>query len=147
MTNNIDNNNAINKLILDTHIIIWYVEGIKLSDTQVDLIDRIRTSGELYISNISIWEIAMLFNKGKIIFSITLSEWINKLLSTPGLNLMDLSTSILIESCGLPHYEHKDPVDRMLIATARNINSYLMTFDQKIIEYASRGYLKIVDNN
>jgi len=118
--NNIDNNNAIQKLILDTHIIIWYVEGIKLSATQVDLIDRIRTSGELYISNISIWEIAMLFNKGKIIFSITLSEWINKLLSTPGLNLLDLSTSILIESCELPHYEHKDPADRMLIATAKH---------------------------
>lgn len=131
-------------LILDTHILIWYVEGIKLSEAQIELIEKIRAKNKLYISAISIWEIVMLENKGKIAFSFNLNDWIDKLLSIPGLNLIDLSVSILIQSCLLPHYEYKDPADRFIIATARDTNVCLLTFDQKIIEYANSGYLKII---
>lgn len=134
-------------LILDTHILIWYVEGIRLSEAQINLIDKIREQNKLYISAISIWEIVMLENKGKIAFSIELNDWIDKLLSIPGLNLIDLSVSILIQSCLLPHYEHKDPADRFIIAATRTTNACLFTFDQKIIEYANLGYLKIICNS
>lgn len=61
-------------LILDTHILIWYVEGIRLSEAQINLIDKIREQNKLYISAISIWEIVMLENKGKIAFSIELND-------------------------------------------------------------------------
>jgi len=40
-------------LILDTHILIWYVEGIKLSEAQIELIEKIRAKNKLYISAIS----------------------------------------------------------------------------------------------
>ncbi|KJV81107.1 PIN domain protein [Rickettsia hoogstraalii str. RCCE3] len=142
MTNIKDN---LVNLILDTHILIWYAEGIKLSKHQIELIEKAREHNMLYISAISIWEVAMLENKGKIVLSISLNDWINKLLSIPGLNLIDLSVSVLIESCFLPNYEHKDPADRFIIASTRNNNSYLFTCDQKIIEYANLGYLKIID--
>lgn len=131
-------------LILDTHILIWYVEGITLSKAQIELIEKVREKNKLYISAISIWEIVMLENKGKIAFSVNLNDWIDKLLSIPGLNLIDLSVSILIQSCLLPHYEYKDPADRFIIASARTTNAYLLTFDQKIMDYADLGYLKII---
>lgn len=67
-----------------------------------------------------------------------------KLLSIPGLNLIDLSVLILMQSCDLPHYIHKDPADRLIIASARSSNLHLLTFDQKIIDYAKLGYLKLV---
>ncbi len=132
------------KLTLDTHVLIWYTEGVKLTDTQVNVIEKVREKNALYISAISIWEIFMLARKDKIAFSITLNEWIDRLLSTPGLNLIDLSVPILIQSCELPNYQHKDPADRLIIASSRFINSHLMTYDQKIIDYANDGYLKIV---
>lgn len=131
------------KLTLDTHVLIWYAEGINLSQSQVDLIEKAREKGCLYISAISIWEITLLASKGRIALSIHLEEWINQLLSTPGLNVIDLSIPILVQSCELLNYPHKDPADRLIIASSRSINSHLMTFDQKIIDYAEKGYLKV----
>ncbi len=136
--------NSIEKLVLDTHVIIWYLEGIKLSKKQVELIDELKAKNGLYISAISIWEIAMLSSIGKINFSVSFDNWINKLLSISGLNLIQLSSEILIASSQLIHYEHKDPADRIIIASCRETNSYLMTFNQKIVDYGNQGYLKII---
>ena len=133
------------KIILDTHILIWYLEGIELKEKYVNIIDKARNSNSLYISAISIWEIAMLANKNKIALSVNLNSWIDKLLSLPGINLVDLSTDILLESCALPHYSHKDPADRMIISSTRAIDACLISFDQKIIDYANKGYLKVLD--
>lgn len=139
-------NNHPESLVLDTHILIWYLEGVKLSNSQIKIIDKVRENNMLYISAISIWEITMLENKGKIALSITLSDWIDKLLSIPGLKLIDLSIPILIQSCFLPHYEHKDIADRFIIASARSSNSQLLTIDKRIINYANLGYLKVVQS-
>ena len=86
----------------------------------------------------------MLVNKDKIALAISLDEWVDKIISTPGFNLIELSIPILTQSCALPKYEHKDPADRLIIASVRSINSHLMTFDQKIIDYADQGYLKVI---
>lgn len=145
--NNLDDKNSAAKITLDTHIIIWYAEGINLTEKQVGVIDRARDNNSLFISSISIWEIAMLFKKGKTVFSMSLNELIDKILSIPGLNVMDLSLPILLESTSLPNYEPKDPADRLIISSTRANGSYLMTVDQKILDYANRGYLKIVSAN
>ena len=145
MSNTVILNNTpeIDKLILDTHILIWYIEGINLSEPQVELIDKMREKSSVYISAISIWEIALLVSKERIALSIDIDEWIQRVASITGLNLMDLSIPILTQSCTLLNYEHKDPADRMIIASARSINAHLITHDQKIIDYADKGYLKI----
>ena len=145
MSNEITPNDTseVDKLILDTHILIWYVEGINLSESQVTLIDQMRGKASLYISAISIWEIALLVSRERIALSIDLDQWIQRTTSITGLTFLDLSISILTQSCTLSNYEHKDPADRMIIASARSINAHLMTYDQKIIDYADKGYLKI----
>ena len=86
-----DNTPEIDKLILDTHILIWYIEGINLSEPQVELIDKMREKSSVYISAISIWEIALLVSKDRIALSIDIDEWIQRAASITGLNLMDLS--------------------------------------------------------
>ena len=48
------------KILIDTHIILWYLEGIKLTKQQITLIDGARKNNSLYISSISIWEITLL---------------------------------------------------------------------------------------
>lgn len=131
------------RLVLDTHILIWYVEGIKLTEEHIDLIEKSRTARQLYISAISVWEIAMLASKGRIVINIPIKEWVERVVTNLDINLIDLSPDILIESSLLPNYEYKDPADRMIIASVRSTNSQLMTFDQKIIDYANIGYLKL----
>jgi PIN domain nuclease of toxin-antitoxin system len=131
------------KLTIDTHILIWYVEGIILSEAQINLIETARKNNLLHISSISVWEIIMLARKAKITLSINLNTWIDKMLAIPGLNLIELSVPVMLQACELPNYEHKDPADRFIIASARLINSYLMTADQKIIDYANQGHLKL----
>ena len=86
----------IEKLVMDTHILIWYLEGIELSQQQVQIIENQRNLSQLYISAISIWEVSMLINKKKAAISIPIHEWLNKVLSIPGLNIIDLSLTINI---------------------------------------------------
>jgi PIN domain nuclease of toxin-antitoxin system len=57
----------------------------------------------------------------------------------PILKVIDLSVSILIQSCELLNYPHKDPADRLIISSSKAINSHLMNFDQKIMDYANGG--------
>ncbi|EER22751.1 PIN domain protein [Rickettsia endosymbiont of Ixodes scapularis] len=85
----------------------------------------------------------MLENKGKIAFSIELNDWIDKLLFIRGLNLIDLSVSILIQSC---LYLIMNIKTRKIMYTNYNIRFIIAAtrFDQKIIEYANLGYLKII---
>ena len=138
------NNTEVPDLILDTHVLMWYSQGIELTSQQVNLIDQAITNSSLYISAISIWEITMLANKGKIVINIPIKDWINKLLLISKIKIIDLSPDTLIESVLLPNYEYRDPADRLIIASVRLTNSVLMTFDQKIINYANLGYLKLV---
>lgn len=142
--NNLDNllERKIDKLLLDTHVLIWYLEGIKLSDDQVKEIEKARNNNELYISAISIWEISLLVAKEKIVLSISINEWLSRVRLIRGLKILDLSLDILVESCNLMHYTHKDPADRMIISSARDINAHLLTYDEKILDYSSKGYLR-----
>ena len=132
----------IDALLLDTHIAIWYMEGSQLSNFEVNTIDSLLTHGQVFVSAISIWEIAMLEKMKKISLSIGIDDWTGKLLHVPGLQLVSLDPNILIESCRLPHLEHKDPADRMIIATAREKDLHIMTRDKRILDYASKGYIK-----
>ena len=134
----------VSKLLLDTHILIWYAEGLKLSQSQVKAIDKARNSNSLLFSPISIWEITMLVDKKRISLSLPLEQWISKLTGLTGLSSIDLSIEILIESCKLPNYPHKDPVDRMILSTARFSGASLITMDQKMVDYGNKGYVKIL---
>ena len=136
-------NNQIERLILDTHVLIWCVEGIKLNKEQIALIEKMSESASLFASAISFWEIKMLLKKDKVSLPISFDEWLNKVTSHLKLNIIDLSMPILISSCELPNCDHKDPADRFIIASCRHMDSHLMTFDQKILDYGQKGYLKI----
>ena len=140
--NNLPAAPTVERLVLDTHSLIWYLEGLELSEAQVQTIEERRQANHLYISAISVWEVAMLINKRKAAISISINEWLQRVLAIPGLQVIDLSLTILIDSCYLPDFEHRDPADRMIVASARAIDGHLLTFDQKILAYAAHGYLK-----
>jgi PIN domain nuclease of toxin-antitoxin system len=71
--------------------------------------------------------------------------WVTQALAFPGLQVRGLSPSIAIESTRLPGQVHRDPADRILIATARQLGASLVTCDEAMLSYARQGHLRVVD--
>ena len=133
-------------LLLDTHVWLWYTEGVKgaLSSTVIAEIDAARSVHCLFVSAISVWEIGMLFAKGRITLSSPLNQWVSDSLTNANLRLQPLDADIALESTLLPGDPHGDPADRFLVATARVKNLRLVTHDLKIIDYGKAGYVQVL---
>jgi PIN domain nuclease of toxin-antitoxin system len=122
-------------IILDTHIWIWWVdENPKLSSQNLEIIQANRGNG-LGISIISCWEVAKLVEKGRLSFECSVEEWLELALGYPGVELLDLNLSIILQSTRLTGF-HNDPADQIIVATAKVYNTSLLTQDQKILDYA-----------
>lgn len=129
-------------LLLDTHIFIWLLTGdSNLKKENLSLIeDCINNGFMLCLSAISIWEIAMLEKKKRIVLSLPVTKWINKALDKSSAKVIDLSVDIVVDSCNLPGAFHSDPADRLIVATSRVCNIPLVTQDSKILDYISQGF-------
>ncbi|HEX2091999.1 MAG TPA: type II toxin-antitoxin system VapC family toxin [Longimicrobiaceae bacterium] len=135
------------RLLLDTHVWIWLMEGAA-AEVAPSVLERIRQAsarGMVLVSAISAWEVAMLAAKGRIRLAMEVGEWVRRGLAAPGVRLAELSPEILVESTRLPGEVHGDPADRMLIATARRVGAALVTRDAAILAYARDGHLAVVD--
>jgi PIN domain nuclease of toxin-antitoxin system len=134
-------------LLLDTHIWLWYVENEqkRFSRRIEPLVEAAIQRGELLISAISVWEIAVLDAIRRIELAQDVRTWLGRALGFPGVRLRGLSPSIAIESTRLPGAIHRDPADRILIATARLTGAALVTCDERLLAYARQGHLQVVD--
>lgn len=115
------------KLLLDTHIWLWYALGdAQLSDNLKVLIPQADT--ELWVSPISLWEVMILAEKGKITLSDEPAEWIQQSLDTLQVLEAPLTGAIAILSRQI-NLPHKDPADRFIAATALHYDLPLATVD------------------
>jgi PIN domain nuclease of toxin-antitoxin system len=89
----------------------------------------------LSVSTISCWEVAMLHGNGRLVFSRPLDQWFDEAFRYPGVHAVDVSREILVDSCRLPGDFHRDPADRILVATARALDIPLVTADKRILSY------------
>jgi len=122
-------------ILLDTHIWIWWVhDDPALSSNDRSFIQANEKSG-IGISIISCWEVAKLVEHGRLELPVSIDEWIRQALSYPGIELMDLTPQIVIESTQLPFPFHRDPADQIIVATARVHQCPLVTADSKILAY------------
>lgn len=133
-------------LLLDTHIWLWYAEGVtgRLSPATLAAIDRYRIEYRLHVNAISVWEVGMLCAKGKISLSAPVGEWVRRSLSMPGIRLQALDAETALESTQLPSSPHGDPADRFLIAAARIHGLTLVTADKKICAYGKAGHVQVL---
>lgn len=130
-------------ILMDTHIFLWFQLGTHdLKEAEIKKVMDAHQRCELCLSAISVWEIAMLEKLGRIAFHQPLAIWLKKALK--GIKIITIDSDIALESVCLPDLEHKDPADRFIIATARVLNGTLMTHDQKLIDYAKKGYVNIL---
>ncbi|NEQ68243.1 MAG: type II toxin-antitoxin system VapC family toxin [Symploca sp. SIO1B1] len=123
-------------IILDTHIWFWWnQDSPKLTNFQQEIIDNSRPDG-IGISTISLLEISRLVNRGRLVLPKPLKEWFSIALAEEGIILIPITPAIAIESYSLPGEFHKDPADRIIVATARTYDCPLMTNDGDIITYS-----------
>jgi len=133
-------------LLLDTHYWIWLQFGTanRLPEPVRAAVDQAGAAGELLISAMTIWEVAMLASKGRVELYSPIDVWIRNALATPGLSVAPLTPEIAIESCNLPLPFHGDPADRIIVATARVMGAKLLTRDGKLIEYGRKRHLALL---
>ncbi len=125
-------------IVLDTQTLIWWVnEPEKISHKAKKLIEKeIKEAGIILVSSISIWEVYLLFKKGKIHMSANPDIWLEKVENLVNLRFIPVDNKIAGLSVNLPEPLHKDPADRIIIATARQYGATLITSDDKIRKYS-----------
>jgi PIN domain nuclease of toxin-antitoxin system len=117
------------KLLLDTHIWLWSLgEPKRLSGrVQGELKDP---NNELWLSPVSIWEALLLQARGRIHLHGSVREWAAK--ATSHFREAPLTHEIVVAAHELP-FQHSDPADRFLAATAEILNLTLVTADHRLL--------------
>ena len=124
-------------IVLDTHALVWWVTGDEsLSKKAKAAIERELEGGQIVVSAISAWEIAMLVEREKLVLSMDVGSWLAAIAEIEAVRFMPLDVEVAVKSVDLPGEFHKDPADRMIVATARMLSAPLVTKDEKILTYA-----------
>ena len=135
-------------MLLDTHVWIWMVtdEAGRLGPRIRRRLARATGSWAPSVSTMSVFEIAALHTAGRLSFTLPIERWIRESIATAGFRVIDLGTDTAIDAALVPAGALADPVDRCLVATAREHQLPLVTRDRRILDYASRTRLvKVVD--
>jgi len=131
------------RLLLDTCAAIWITENEGLSDLAIEAMDAAYARAEpVFVSPITAWERALLSERGKLVSPIAPLTWFERLVRDAKLTIAALTPSILVDCWFLPGDIHRDPADRIIIATARALDLTIITRDRPILEYAERGNVR-----
>lgn len=124
-------------VLIDTHVLVWWVSGSGTLSTAAkkSLKTTLNKGSEVLISSISAWEIAMLVEKGRLVLSMDVESWLDEVAQIDGVRFLPVDNEIGVKSTALPGEFHKDPADRMIVATARKLAVPLVTADEKILQY------------
>ncbi len=132
-------------ILLDTHILLWLAEddpriGLNVRDT----LNEAAAHHELFLSPISVWEIALKHSRGRLHLDRPLRLWVRQIMQRTNLQLAPVTTDIACECAELPTAFHGDPADRLIVATARVENLQLVTADTKLLTLAEQGFFQAI---
>lgn len=123
-------------ILLDTHALIWWRDDSgKLSKNALAAIDKEAKNGTVSISAFSFWEIALLVEHHRLTLPSDLQTWMAAVEAINGMKFIPVDHQIAVASVQLPVGLHKDPADRILVATAMLLNIPIVTADQKMHAY------------
>lgn len=119
-------------LLLDTSALLYKtLFPQKLSEHAAETIDK---ASKLAISSISIWEIGIKAQKGKLELPLTLADYVAALQKIERFEIFPVDTAVWLENLALD-WAHRDPADRTIVATARLFNCPLVTSDIAIRDF------------
>jgi PIN domain nuclease of toxin-antitoxin system len=126
-------------ILLDTHAWIWSVEGDtrRIGRRARALLTRAEGQDRIRVSAVSLFEIMALATSGRLRLSRPAEGWIRDSLGTAGVRLAELTPAIAIDAGAIPRGALADPLDRLLVATARQLQATFLTSDARILAYAA----------
>jgi PIN domain nuclease of toxin-antitoxin system len=122
-------------ILLDTHALIWW-QTAKEKDLSARARREVSRARRLLISPISCWELALLVRKGRIALDRDVSRWIDRLFSDERVDLAPLTVTAAASAGLLGSTFRGDFSDRLLYATARELDVPFVTKDDAIRDYA-----------
>ncbi|MGK7956442.1 MAG: type II toxin-antitoxin system VapC family toxin [Crocosphaera sp.] len=124
------------KILLDTHIFLWFISGD--NRLSIDICNSIRDSGnEVYLSVVSIWECIVKYQLGKLPLPESPEIYLPKQRNRHQILNLNLDENSVTQLAKLPLL-HRDPFDRMLICQALQNNLTIVTVDKAIRNYQVR---------
>ena len=122
------------KAFLDTHVLVYWLQGDeRLLPRQSEVLEAASPDEPLWVSDITLWEIAMLVSLGRLSVDRPLRDWLEAAVAPPLVRRVSVSPSVAAEVASLPADFHKDPADRIIVASARTVAARLLTLDERII--------------
>ncbi len=123
-------------IVLDTHAWIWFVSNPELLSAKAKkAVEASVQKKVIYISSISVWEVALLVMRNRLKLTMQVGDWIHKSELLPFMKFVPVTNSIALRSVNLPAPLHDDPADRIIIATAMSLGATVVTKDEKIRNY------------
>ncbi len=126
-------------LVLDTHIWIWTTQG----DTRLigrrarQRLARAEAQDAIRVSAATLFELVALHTLGRLRLTLSPEQWISMALAAGGVRTAEVSAAIAVDAGRIPRAALADPLDRLLVATARQLDATFVTRDVRILEYAA----------
>lgn len=119
------------KLLLDTHIWIWsLMEPERLSRRVARALED--GANELWLAAVSIWELVILVERRRLLLTQPVERWVLEALERAPLKEAPTTHEVALELRNV-HLPHRDPADRLIVATARVLGLTLVTADDRLL--------------
>ena len=119
------------KYLIDTHVALWVLNGEPISNTAKKILDDITVN--IYVSMASAWEVAIKISAGKLKYTGGVRAFLDDIKFNEFI-LLDITESH-VELVEELEYHHRDPFDRLLIASAISEGMVILTADENICKY------------
>jgi PIN domain nuclease of toxin-antitoxin system len=118
--------------VLDTHAWVWWLHGDadRLGRREIDALDALPEESPPCVSDISLWEVATLVGLNRLDLGEPLESWLDT--ATRPIQIVPISVRVAAELARLPSTFHRDPADRLIVATARVLDRPVLTKDAVI---------------
>ena len=135
-------------LLLDTHTWVWSVDGDvkRIGRRARRRLEDAAVRGTVRVSPVSVFEVTVLCLAGRLRVAQSAERWIDTAIAAPGVRVADFTVAIALDAGQIPRNALPDPLDRLLVATARRLNATLLTADRLILAYAAdTGSVRVAD--
>jgi PIN domain nuclease of toxin-antitoxin system len=121
--------------VLDTHAwVAWMLGSSDLSAAEVAAIDSLPLDRRPYVSAISLWEVAMLVDLKRLSLDMPLADWLTRASHPRTVTVVPITPGVAAGTALLPAVFHRDPADRIIVATCRELEAPLLTHDRLILQ-------------
>ena len=131
-------------VVLDTCAVLDLAEGLRLHDVAARKLRDAAETREVWMPAVVALELAQKAWVGKLRFDPLLAIWLKLMLRRLDARQLPLTAPIAMAAYALPEPFHRDPADRMIVATARRLKALILTSDRKILDYARAGHVQAI---